>query len=97
MTIEQYKDSPLSSEGLKAVHKLESLLLAEYPNVEIKLAYGILGFYLEGKPVLYFGGFKNHLGVYALPTTYELFKSKLLEYKQGNGSVQFPYKDNVLF
>ena len=45
---------------------------------------------LRGKPLVYFGGYKHHIGFYATPTGHEQFIDELSGYKQGKGSVQFP-------
>ena len=56
-----------------------------------ELVYGMVGYKLCGKPLVYFGAFKSHLGFYATPTGHEQFKEALSIYKQGKGSVQFPF------
>ena len=47
-------------------------------------------FYLNGRPLVYFAGFKKHTGFYPIPSGMEAFKEELSAYKQGKGSVQFP-------
>jgi uncharacterized protein YdhG (YjbR/CyaY superfamily) len=49
----------------------------------------------HGKPLVYFAGFKKHIGFYATPTGHAEFKSELSQYKQGKGSVQFPIDQPV--
>ena len=44
----------------------------------------------QGKPLVYFAAFKNHIGFYATPTGHSEFAKELSKYKQGKGSVQFP-------
>ncbi|MFN7099857.1 MAG: iron chaperone [Flavobacterium sp.] len=48
-----------------------------------------------GKPLVYFAGFKNHIGFYATPTGHEAFSEALSKYKQGKGSVQFPLNQTI--
>jgi uncharacterized protein YdhG (YjbR/CyaY superfamily) len=50
---------------------------------------------LNGRPLVYFAGFKNHIGFYATPTGHEAFKKELSGYKQGRGSLQFPLNQPV--
>src|SRR5690554_7664798 len=45
---------------------------------------------LNKKPLVYFAGYKNHIGFYATPTGHLEFAKELSKYKQGKGSVQFP-------
>ena len=54
------------------------------------IAYGMPAYKLFGKPLVYFGAYKKHLGFYATPTGHEAFAKELSRYKQGKGSVQFP-------
>lgn len=60
------------------------------PEANETIAYGMPAYKLHGKPLVYFAGFKNHIGFYATPNTHEAFKNELAVYKQGKGSVQFP-------
>jgi uncharacterized protein YdhG (YjbR/CyaY superfamily) len=47
---------------------------------------------LNGKPLVYFAGHKNHIGFYPIPSGISAFKEELSAYSQsGKGSVQFPY------
>ena len=41
--------------------------------------------------LVFFAAFKNHIGFYATPTGHEAFKKQLSVYKEGKGSVQFPF------
>jgi uncharacterized protein YdhG (YjbR/CyaY superfamily) len=40
---------------------------------------------------VYFAAQKKHLGFYATPSGHTEFADRLSAYKQGKGSVQFPY------
>jgi uncharacterized protein YdhG (YjbR/CyaY superfamily) len=40
--------------------------------------------------LVYFAGYKKHIGFYATPTGHAAFKKELALYKGGKGSVQFP-------
>lgn len=59
------------------------------PQAEECISYAMPAFKLNGKPLVYFAGYKNHIGFYATPTGHEAFKDDLSVYKQGKGSVQF--------
>lgn len=60
------------------------------PKATECISYGLPAFKYKDEPLIYFGGFKSHVGVYGTPVTHEAFKDKLAAYKQGRGSVQFP-------
>jgi len=59
-------------------------------DAEESISYGMPAFKLNKKPLVYFAGYKNHIGFYATPTGHEAFIKELSKYKQGKGSVQFP-------
>lgn len=77
------------------MQKIRKIILEEAPETTEKIGYGMPGFYLNGKPLVYFAGYKNHIGFYATPTGHEEFKEELSKFKQGKGSVQFPLKDEI--
>jgi len=63
---------------------------ANAPGAEEMMNYGIPGYKIYKKPLVYFAAFKNHIGFYATPSGHSEFKEELSKYKQGKGSVQFP-------
>ena len=60
------------------------------PDATEKISYSMPAFEQNGI-VVYFAAFKNHIGLYALPTGHEAFKEEFSPYKIGKGSVQFPF------
>jgi uncharacterized protein YdhG (YjbR/CyaY superfamily) len=61
------------------------------------MAYGMPAYKLNKKPLVYFAGYKNHIGFYATPSGHEQFSKELSKYKQGKGSVQFPLDKPIPF
>ncbi|MEA4918452.1 iron chaperone [Proteiniphilum sp.] len=77
-------------------HKLEvirAIIKEMAPEAEESISYGIPTYKLNKKPLVYFSGNKNHIGFYATPTGHAAFAEELSRYKQGKGSVQFPFKE----
>lgn len=70
--------------------QLREIIAAQAPEAVESISYGLVGYKLNGKPLVYFGGFKTHVGFYATPNGHEAFASDFAAYKQGKGSVQFP-------
>ena len=64
------------------------------PDAKEKISYAMPAFEQNGI-VVYFAAFKNHIGLYALPTGHEAFKEELSQYKSGKGSVQFPFNKPI--
>jgi len=70
--------------------KIRETVLKTAPNAIESISYGMPAFKLLGKPLVYFAGYKNHVGFYALPSGNEAFQKELANYKTGKGSIQFP-------
>jgi uncharacterized protein YdhG (YjbR/CyaY superfamily) len=67
------------------------------PGAEAGFAYGMPAYKLNGKPLIYFAAYKNHIGLYATPNAHAHFSQELSAYKQGKGSVQFPLAQPMPF
>ena len=74
----------------KMLQQMRETILNAAPNAEESISYGMPAYKLNGKPLVYFAGYKNHIGFYATPTGHKEFEAELSNYKQGKGSVQFP-------
>lgn len=70
--------------------RIREIILDTVPGVTEEFAYKMPAYRLNGRPLVYFAGYKNHIGFYATPTGHEKFAKELAGYKQGRGSVQFP-------
>ena len=79
----------------KILEKIRAIILAEVPEAEERISYAMPGYYLNKKPLVYFAGYKNHIGFYATPTGHEKFEKELSKFKQGKGSVQFPLNQEI--
>ena len=73
----------------KILEKIRTTIKKAAPDAEETISYQMPAFTLNGN-LVYFAGFKNHIGFYPVPTGIEKFKKELSVYKQGKGSVQFP-------
>ena len=60
------------------------------PGTTERVSYGIPTFDLDGRPLVYFAGFRKHVSVYPAPRGYPEFREELSAYKGGKGTVQFP-------
>jgi uncharacterized protein YdhG (YjbR/CyaY superfamily) len=69
--------------------QIRSTIKKAAPNAEEVISYGMPAYKLNGM-LVFFAGYKNHIGFYATPNGHKAFKKELSVYKQGKGSVQFP-------
>lgn len=69
--------------------RLRAVIKDAAPQAEERISYQMPAFYLNGV-LVYFAGFKRHIGFYPTPSGIEAFKEELSRYKGAKGSVQFP-------
>ena len=70
--------------------KIRMTIQKAAPGATEKISYSMPAFEQNGI-VVYFAAFKNHIGLYALPSGHKAFQEELSQYKSGKGSVQFPF------
>ena len=90
--VEKYIQS-FTEETQVRLTEMRKIVLRCAPEAIERMAYGMPGYKLNNKPLVYFGGFKNHVGFYATPTGHKKFEKEFAKYRQGKGSVQFPLNE----
>ena len=93
-SVDEYLDQ-FDGELRQRLDMVRELIRSRVPNAVEEFSYGLVGYKLNGKPLVYFGGFKNHVGLYATPNGHEAFSEEFSKYKQGKGSVQFPLSQQL--
>lgn len=74
--------------------KIKKLIQKEAPKAEEAMTYGVPSFKLNGNLVNY-AAFKNHIGLYASPSTLKHFKKELAGYKQAGSTIRFPLDEPI--
>ena len=85
-------DEYTSNFPLEVQEKLRDLreLIKEIaPSAEEKISYQMPAFFQNGI-LVYFAAYKNHIGLYALPSGNSAFQKELSKYKIGKDSIRFP-------
>jgi len=60
------------------------------------MSYGMIGYKLDGRPLVYLGGFRNHVGFFAMPSGKAAFKKELAKYERGGKSaIQFQHDEKI--
>ncbi len=71
------------------LEKVRATIRKTAPQAEETIGYHMPAYVFHGN-LVYFAGFKSHIGFYPIPSGIEKFRKELSVYKQGKGSVQFP-------
>ena len=87
-TIDEYIDG-FPEDTQTMLEQVRATIKGAVPGAEEKISYGIPSITLNGKYVLYFAGYKKHIGVYPVPR--KEFEKDFAPYKtSGKGTIQFP-------
>lgn len=76
------------------LEQVRACIIKAAPKAEEGIGYGMPAYKLNG-PLVYFAGYKEHIGFYATPSGHEAFSKELSKYKMGKGSVQFPIDEKM--
>lgn len=94
LTVDDYiKSFPQSVQ--KTLQQVRKTIKSTAPDAIEGISYMMPAYKMNGKPLVYFAGYKNHIGLYATPSGHLEFAKELSKYKQGKGSVQFPLDEPI--
>jgi len=79
------------------LEKFRAAIKKGAPDAVENISYGMPAYKTNGKSLVYFAGYKNHIGFYATPSGHSEFAAELSNYKQGKGSVQLPLDKPIPF
>ena len=74
--------------------KIRQAIREAAPGAEEGISYKIPAFKLNGN-LVWFAGFKNHIGFYPRMSAIEAFKDKLSPFKISKGTVRFPLNEPI--
>jgi uncharacterized protein YdhG (YjbR/CyaY superfamily) len=79
------------------LEKVRGTVARAAPGAEERISYGIPAFTLQGQ-LVYFAGYKTHIGVYPRPKVADKKLAKeLSRYVAGKGTFQFPLDEPIPF
>jgi uncharacterized protein YdhG (YjbR/CyaY superfamily) len=68
---------------------------AVVPAAGEKISYQIPTITLDGQPLMYFSGWKEHIALYPLPEVDEDLAVAIAPYRSGKGTLKFPLKHPI--
>ena len=74
----------------KILEELRSTIRAAAPDAGETISYNIPTFTLNGKYLIYFAGWKNHISIYPIPAGSAAFNKEVSKYVEGKGTLKFP-------
>jgi len=80
----------------KELKKIREAILAAAPDAEEHFSYGIPGFRLNGKTLIWYAAWKNHVSIYPMTDAVrKRFARELEGYKMSKGTIQFPLTEPI--
>jgi uncharacterized protein YdhG (YjbR/CyaY superfamily) len=73
----------------QSLQKVRAVIRETAPQATEKISYKMPAFYFNGT-LVWFAGYKHHIGFYPTGEGIEAFKKELSAYKSSKGAVQFP-------
>lgn len=74
----------------KILEELRGTIKAAAPEAEETISYNIPTFKMNGRYLIYFAGWKNHISLYPIPVGSETFNKQIAKYVEGKGTLKFP-------
>jgi uncharacterized protein YdhG (YjbR/CyaY superfamily) len=79
----------------KKLKQLRSIIKAALPGSEEKISYAIPAYRTGSGFIIYFSGFKNHIGLYPAPAGSAAFNKKIAPYRQGKSTIRFLLDEDI--
>lgn len=74
--------------------ELHNIIIKSAPKAEQCISYGMPCLKQNGV-LLYYGNFKKHYSLFAMPVTMDAFKKELEKFKISKGTIQFQHGDKL--
>jgi len=82
----------------KILEEIRGTIKATAPDdVKEKISYQIPTFELNGRNLVHFAAWKNHISIYPIPVGTEAFNKEISRYVDGKGTLKFPLNKPMPF
>ncbi len=75
------------------LEEVRAIVESVIPDAEEKISYGIPAYFVDGKMVIYFAGYKNHIGMYPGNTKSDAYNQLAAKYAHGKSTARFPHDE----
>jgi uncharacterized protein YdhG (YjbR/CyaY superfamily) len=87
--VDEYIDS-FPTETQTALHDVRAAIRRTAPDAVERISYGMAAFELDGRMLVYFGGWKHHVGLYPVPSGDDAFEDLITPFRSAKGTLRFP-------
>ena len=93
-SIDEYH-AQFDAESRKLLDEIRNTIQQAAPKAAEVISYNMPAFKQENGVLVYYAGYKNHIGFYPTSSPIKVFKSELKKYKTSKGAIQFPTDENI--
>lgn len=87
-SIDEYL-AELPDESRRMLSRIREIIRAAAPDAVETISYAMPTFDMNGKHLVHFAAFKNHVGLYPTPSGLVAFAEELRPYQTGKGTARF--------
>ena len=77
------------------LQRIRSTIRNVVPDAGEKISYNIPTITVDGRYLVYFAGWKNHVSVYPVPIGDEAFEQEIAPYQEAKGTLKFPLRKPI--
>jgi uncharacterized protein YdhG (YjbR/CyaY superfamily) len=77
------------------LRKVKATIKKAAPGAQETISYGIPAFNLNGQYLIYYAGYKKHVGIYPIPGGDAQFRKRVAPYVAGKGTLRFPLEEPI--
>jgi len=93
-TVEEYIGS-FPDDVQAVLREVRSRILSVVPQAGQTISYQIPAMTLNGKSLVHFAAWKNHISLYPVPAADPAFAAELAPYLAGKGTLRFPLREPI--
>ncbi len=91
-TVQEYLDSFPDDVG-DVLRRVQDRIRAAAPGADEVISYGIPTLRLEGRSLIHFAGWKEHVSIYPVPDDVSILEPEIDRYVAGRGTLRFPLSE----
>ncbi|WP_375424608.1 iron chaperone [uncultured Friedmanniella sp.] len=93
-SVEEYL-AALPEDVQPVVREVRRRIAEALPTSTEKISYAIPTVLLDGRPLISYGAWKSHLGLYPVPVTVGDLEQELVPYRSTKDTLRFRYRDTI--
>lgn len=93
-TIDAYISS-MPEDVQNILEKVGQTIRKVAPSAEETISYQMPAMTINGRNLVFFAAWKDHIGLYPVPTTDEAFERELAPYRAAKGTLRFPLQEPI--